>query len=231
MSGRRRFNCYSDANVEAQGDMMYEKLMREQRAAILPAYDPRVQMVRRVMDRLVPVSGLADSKWELHVLQSDGIYGLPFHRPLLMGLAEVNAFVLPGGKVFVYSGLLPIAQDDDGLAAVLGHEIAHNVARHSAEQLSSLVLLAPIRWSLIYLDYSGVTGGLGRILGEFAMQFGLTMPASRKQESEADYIGLMIMSKACYNPKAAVSLWERMEAANASNGPGWLSTHPTVCLV
>ena len=120
--------------------------------------------------------------------------------------AEMNVFVLPGGKVFVYSGILPIAKDDDGLAAILGHEIAHNLARHQAEHLSSLVMLAPIRWCFIYLDYSGFTFGLGRILADLALEFGLMMPASRKQESEADYIGLMMMSKACYDPKAAVEV-------------------------
>jgi len=142
----------------------------------------------------------------------------------------MNAFVLPGGKVFVYSGILPIAKTDDGLAAILGHEIAHNVARHQAEQLSSLVILAPVRWAFIYLDYAGFTAGFGRVLADLALNFGLMMPASRKQESEADYIGLMMMAKACYDPKAAVKVWQRMEAANKSDIPQWLSTHPTVGL-
>jgi len=141
---------------------------------------------------------------------------------------EMNAFVLPGGKVFVYSGILPIAKNDDGIAAILGHEIAHNLARHAAEQLSSLVLLAPIRWGFIYLDYTGITWGLGRILGDLAMELGLMMPASRKQESEADYLGLLMMAKACYDPKAAVKVWERMEAAANTGIPQWLSTHPSV---
>jgi predicted Zn-dependent protease len=142
--------------------------------------------------------------------------------------AEMNAFVLPGGKVFVYSGILPIAKDDNGIAAILGHEIAHNLARHAAEQMSSLVILAPIRWAFIYLDYTGVTWGLGRILGDIALQLGLMMPASRKQESEADYLGLLMMAKACYNPQAAVKVWERMEAAANTDIPQWLSTHPSV---
>ncbi|TVY29220.1 Mitochondrial metalloendopeptidase, partial [Lachnellula hyalina] len=115
----------------------------------------------------------------------------------------------------------------DGLAAILGHEIAHNVARHQAEQLSSLVILAPVRWAFIYLDYAGFTAGFGRVLADLALNFGLMMPASRKQESEADYIGLMMMAKACYDPKAAVKVWQRMEAANKSDIPQWLSTHPT----
>lgn len=130
--------------------------------------------------------------------------------------------------MFVYSGILPIARTDDGLAAILGHEIAHNLAQHAAESMSSLVMLSPIRWALIFLDATGYTGGLGRIAGDIAMDFGLMRPASRKQESEADYIGLMIMAKACYDPRAAVGVWQRMEAAQTEEVPQWLSTHPSV---
>ncbi|TVY83755.1 Mitochondrial metalloendopeptidase OMA1 [Lachnellula suecica] len=228
VSGRTRFNCYSDASVEAEGDMMYQKIMREARGSILPDWDSRVRRVRRVMERLVPVCGMEGVNWELHVIDSPGWFpsccGLGFAN--LMG-AEMNAFVIPGGKVFVFSGILPITKDDDGLAAVLGHEIAHNLAKHAAEALSSAVLLQPIRWGLIYMDYSGLTFGLGQILGSIAMDVGIMRRASRKQESEADYLGLMMMAKACYNPKAAVDVWVRMENANKNDIPGWLSTHPT----
>jgi predicted Zn-dependent protease len=144
-------------------------------------------------------------------------------------LIEANAFVLPGGKVFVYTGILPIAQTDDGLAAILGHEIAHNVARHSAESASRyLIINLPLRYLLIFLDNTGYTMGVGRVIGDILMGLGVTMPASRKQESEADYIGLMIMAKACYDPRDAVGVWERMEAANHGAAPEWLSTHPSV---
>ena len=131
----------------------------------------------------------------------------------------MNAFVIPGGKVFVYSGILPVAKNDDGLAAILGHEIAHNLARHAAEHMSSLILLAPIRWMLIYLDTTGLTMGLGRVLGDIAMELGIARPASRKQESEADYIGLMMMAKSCYDPGEAVKVWERMEKAQGDAIP------------
>jgi predicted Zn-dependent protease len=144
---------------------------------------------------------------------------------------ECNAFVIPGGKVFVFSGILPIARNDDGLAAILGHEIAHNLARHGAERMSSLVMLEPIRWLFIFLDSTGYTMGLGRLLGEIALDLGLSRPASRKQESEADYIGLLMMAKSCYDPAEAVKVWERMETAQKAQGqevPQWLSTHPSV---
>jgi Zn-dependent protease with chaperone function len=149
---------------------------------------------------------------------------------------EKNAFVIPGGKVFVYSGILPIAKNDDGLAAILGHEIAHNLAGHAAEHMSSMVYLVPLRWILLtalYMgDSMGLTLGLGQLLGPWLsnaiLQFGIAMPASRTQESEADYIGLMMMAKSCYNPAAAVRVWQRMEEAEKHGIPEWMSTHPSV---
>ena len=99
----------------------------------------------------IPASGLENQKWEVHVIESN----------------EKNAFVIPGGKVFVYSGILPIAKDDDGLAAILGHEIAHNLARHAAEHMSSMILLLPLKWALIVgfnmADATGLTLGLGQV--------------------------------------------------------------------
>lgn len=156
-------------------------------------------------------------KWEVHVIESE----------------ERNAFVIPGGKVFVYTGILPITKTDDGLAAVLGHEIAHNVASHQAESMSKMVWMLPLQFLFYIADGSGYLP-FGRFIGDFLLQYGLAMPASRRQESEADYIGLMIMAKSCYNPEEAVKVWERMEAANkggANDVPQWLSTHPSVCFI
>lgn len=214
VSGRRRFNCYSDEAIERDGANYYKMIMQDamRDGTIVPSWDPRAKQVERVMRKLIPQSGLENAAWEVHVLES----------------REANAFVLPGGKVFVYTGILPIAKTDDGLAAILGHEIAHNVARHSAESASRyLVINLPLRYLLIFLDNTGYTMGFGRVIGDILMGLGVTMPASRKQESEADYIGLMIMAKACYNPKDAVGVWERMEAANHGATPEWLSTHPS----
>ncbi|KAL3424239.1 peptidase family M48 [Phlyctema vagabunda] len=213
ISGRRRFNCYSEESVEAEGLALFRKILQSaiDQNALLPASDRRSRAVARVMERLITASGLDHVDWEVHVI----------HSP------EKNAFVIPGGKVFVYSGILPVCRNDDGLAAVLGHEIAHNLAQHQAENLSSFVLLTPLRWVLYSLDAAGITMGLGRILGEFALDLGIMRPGSRKQESEADYIGLMMMAKACYDPEAAIGLWQRMEQQDDQAGPEWLSTHPT----
>jgi metalloendopeptidase OMA1, mitochondrial len=141
---------------------------------------------------------------------------------------EINAFVIPGGKVFVYSGLLKVATTDDQLATILGHEIAHNLARHAAEQLSrSVFVIMPIQTMIYLLDSMGLLYGLGQLVGRLLLDFGVSRPASRVQESEADYIGLMMMARSCYNPQAAVEVWDRMEQANKNNIPEWLSTHPS----
>ncbi|KAG4436306.1 hypothetical protein IFR05_008200 [Cadophora sp. M221] len=212
VSGRRRFNCYSDETVEAEGRRMYQMIMQENAPSILPDWDRRTKMVHRVMEKLIPASGLEHVDWEVHVIDSP----------------ECNAFVIPGGKVFVYTGILPVAKNDDGLAAILGHEIAHNLARHASESMSSMVILAPLRFLFIFLDSTGYTMGLGRVLGDMAMDLGLARPASRKQESEADYIGLMMMAQSCYNPQEAVKVWQRMEIAQKDQDmPEWLSTHPS----
>jgi predicted Zn-dependent protease len=141
---------------------------------------------------------------------------------------EANAFVIPGGKVFVFSGLLPIAKNDDGLATILGHEIAHNVARHQAEQMSQRAyMVVPLQFVFLILDYAGFTYGLGRLIGSSLLDLGFARPASRVQESEADFIGLMMMARSCFDPRAAVGVWERMEAASRNNIPEWMSTHPS----
>jgi len=155
---------------------------------------------------LIPVSGLDDVDWEVFVINDDSIK---------------NAFVIPGGKVFVFSGMLPICGDEDGLAAVMSHEIAHSVARHSAERMSKSILV--IAALFIVALSIGDPGPLGRIL----MDLLYLRPGSRKQEAEADYIGLMMMAQACYNPGKAVNLWERMEKAQEFAPPQFLSTHPS----
>ncbi|KAG4033785.1 hypothetical protein MFRU_004g02880 [Monilinia fructicola] len=212
VSGRKRFNIYSHQDMEREGQMMYQQILRQYKGAILPEWDHRTQMVQRVMNRLIPASGIDNVNWEVNVIESN----------------EMNAFVIPGGKVFVFTGILPIAKTDDGLATILGHEIAHNLANHSGETMSkTAVIYMPLRILFRFLDESGYTGGLGQILGSLALEFGMNLPASRNQEKEADHIGLMIMAKSCYNPQAAVGVWERMQAAEKNAPPEWLSTHPS----
>lgn len=164
-------------------------------------------MVQRVLTRLLPHSGLEGEEWEIHVIDDD----------------MKNAFVVPGGKVFVFRGILDVCQGDDGLAAVLGHEIAHNVAHHAAERVSQSFWLVGLSLvSLVFGVDPGITGYLGQIA--------FSLPGSRSQEAEADYIGLLMMAESCFDPEAAVGLWTRMEEEEKKMGgapPQFMSTHPS----
>lgn len=205
VSHRRRFNIVGKEKEKEAGQMMYQQTMQQYGNQILPAYHPKSRMVRRVLDRLIPHSGLQDEDWEVHVIDD----------PMK------NAFVIPGGRVFVFSGILDVCQDDDGLAAVLGHEIAHNVAHHAAERMSkSNILLGVVMAGFLLI---GIDPGIGNLLTEFAF----TRPGSRSQESEADYIGLLMMSESCYRPEAAMELWARMEEEEKNAPPQFMSTHPS----
>jgi len=145
-------------------------------------------------------------------------------------IGTANAFVLPGGKVFVFSGILPLASNDSALAAVLGHEIAHNVADHVGERMSQSIGTNIVLYSAMALvGFLGFGPMLMHFVGSRFLDVTFGNPMSRLQESEADYIGLMMMSEACYDPSEAIQFWARMEAAKKEQEiPEWLSTHPSV---
>lgn len=143
----------------------------------------------------------------------------------LFDSADVNAFCLPGGKVGVYTGIIPVTKNNAGLAAVMGHEVAHALLRHGAERVSQSLIVAGV---LLTLDQAMedsnrkkyILAGIG-----LGAQFGIVLPYGRTQESEADQVGLRLMAQAGYDPAESVGLWQRM-AALGKNPPEWLSTHP-----
>ncbi|KAL4785294.1 TCP-1/cpn60 chaperonin family-domain-containing protein [Aspergillus varians] len=188
------------------GVQSYHEVLREYRGNILPQSHPLTVMVNRVLQRLIPLAPIHGANWEVHVIKDDSM---------------VNAFVLPGGKVFVFTGILPICQDEDGLAAVLGHEIAHVVAHHTGERMSSnFVTMGVVFLTALIFDVSANIPSL-------LLNLMYSLPNSRTQEAEADNIGLMMMSKACFNPEAAVGLWARMQKAEKQTPPQFMSTHPS----
>ncbi|KAI9700157.1 MAG: hypothetical protein M1820_006939 [Bogoriella megaspora] len=209
ISGRRRFNVVSPSYERAMSDEMYRETMREYRGKILPDYDPRVMKVRQVLERLLPVVGSMDTNWEVNVIDSP----------------ERNAFVIPGGKVFVFTGILPLCRTPSRLATVLSHELAHTFAHHHAEHLSSHFFLT-IPLTILARIYD-----LPDIFSSFLLNIAFTSPNSRAQEREADYIGMMFMAAACFEPEEAVELWMEMEKMEKSGKggqiPRFLSTHPT----
>ncbi|KAB8772385.1 hypothetical protein FH972_026674 [Carpinus fangiana] len=211
VSGRRRFNVVSPEQEARQAAQMKESILQQYYGRVLPESDRRVQAVRRVLARLLPAAGVQDARaegWEIYVVDEPN---------------ETNAFVIPGGKVFVFTGILPVCQDDDGIAAVLGHEIAHNLAHHAGERMSQSFIFI----GLLYMAAFFI--GLPDQLSASALDLVFMKPGSRKQESEADFIGLQLMAESCYDPETAVRFWERMEKAAASKEapPQFLSTHPS----
>ena len=175
-------------------------------------------LVQKVGKRIAAIAGpdMPNAQWEFVVFASK----------------EANAFCLPGGKVGVYTGILPITKDEAGLATVIGHEVAHAIARHGAERMSEGML--------IQLGGQALGNGLAnsdprvQVLANAAYglttQVGRELPHSRAQESEADHIGLIYMARAGYNPEASVQFWQRFAAYNQQQGgstPAFLRTHPT----
>jgi predicted Zn-dependent protease len=175
--------------------------------------DPRTnRAVDEVGGRLAAAAKRPDFQWNFVVIDDD---------------RQVNAFCLPGGKVAVYTGILPIAQDQSGLAVVMGHEIAHAVARHGAERMSQ-AQLAELGGQALAIGLGGSTSSAA-ILAAYGLgaQVGVLLPYGRTQESEADHIGLLLMADAGYDPRVAIAFWERMERQGGGAPPEFLSTHPS----
>lgn len=205
---RSQLRLVSDDAEAEMGLEAYQEILKE---AQVEVGTPEAQMVERVGRRLAAVTGEAYA-WEFKLIRDD---------------ATVNAFCLPGGKIAVYTGILPITQTEDGLAAVLGHEIAHATAHHGAERVSQkmveegvLSIASATLAESTPMTREIVMTGLG--LGS---EYGVMLPYSREHEYEADAIGLRYMVRAGYNPHEAVRLWERMAEVGESV-PTFLSTHP-----
>jgi predicted Zn-dependent protease len=215
VTGRSQLMLVSAGDEAKMGGDAYRDIIKKSRLSTDAA---ATEMVRRVGSRIAAVSGLTGQQWEYNLIVDD---------------KQVNAFALPGGKIAVYTGILPVTRDEAGLAAVLGHEVAHVVARHGAERMSQQ-LGVQIGASLAGLAAGVATGNQGAVntvaqLFGAGATVGVLLPWGRSQESEADHIGLVMMAKAGYDPHAARDLWVRMaeNAKGASRPPAFLSTHPT----
>lgn len=219
VSSRRRFIWIPRSIELAIGKSSYESILNETRHNILPSNHPVSKKIETIFTRIIEAAAKDPSvnttlidgiDWKIHVVNDPR--------------APPNAFVLPGGKVFVFSSILGICKNDDGIATVLSHEFAHQLARHTAESLSKAPLYLMI--NLLLYSITGIQGVNGLLTDAL-----LKMPASRQMETEADYIGLMIMARACFDPNEAVRVWERMAAFERQlkgQGPPleFLSTHP-----
>ncbi|GAA5866347.1 hypothetical protein JCM3774_006625 [Rhodotorula dairenensis] len=209
-TGRWRFMDVSPAMEVELGEQAFQETIGEYGRQVLPDYHPQARYVQGVVRRIIQANGLegkAPSGWKTFVVKDDG---------------TKNAFVLPNGTIFVFTGILPVAADADGLACVLGHEIAHQVARHSAERMSGMKVFYGL--ALLLASF-----GIDMGLSQFFLQYVYSLPNSRKNETEADLIGLRLANQACFDPRAAEGLWNRMSATEEAPGVdmSFLSTHPS----
>ena len=142
---------------------------------------------------------------------------------------QVNAFCMPGGKIVVYSGILPITKDETGLAIVVGHEVGHAIAKHANERMSQQMLAqyGAAGLDAVLSKSSSAVKTIGQTVFGVGAQYGVMLPYGRKQELEADHLGLILVAIAGYNPQAAIPFWERMAQQGGSNTPEFMSTHPS----
>jgi len=192
----------------ALGKQAYNQILKEEEDS---GDHETTALVKQIGLRLAKVSAMPNLNWEFHLIKSE----------------QQNAFALPGGKVAIYTGLLPVAMNEAGLATVMSHEIAHVIARHGAQRMTrQLILTAGLMATSISLNNSKQKKMIMAALG-VGIVYGLTLPFSRTNEAEADQIGLRYMARAGYNPNEAIRFWKRF--ANVKGGkevPEFLSTHP-----
>ena len=204
------------------GAQAYAQVLRDPKVRI--SQDPReVEPVKRVAKRVIEAAKKSkyaemakQFQWEVNVIKDD---------------KTMNAFALPGGKIAVYTGIFPIAKNEAGLAAILGHEVTHALARHGAERMSQGLLT---QLGLEAANIALASQGASPIVMQTAMtalglgaNVGVLLPFSRAHESEADYIGLLLAAQAGYDPREAVRVWERMEQVSKGQPAEFLSTHPS----
>ncbi|MEO8603589.1 MAG: M48 family metallopeptidase [bacterium] len=210
-TNRSQFMIMSESQDLALGASAYQQMLKQSKLVTDPRITAPVQEIGR---RIAAVANKPDYKWEFTVIDDP---------------KQANAFCLPGGKVAVYTGIFPIAQDDAGLAAVIGHEVAHALARHGAERMSTSTALQVVGAGVAVAAGTQGSGAQQAAMAAYGLgsQVGVALPFSRNQESEADHIGVILMAQAGYNPEAALGLWQRMEKdAKGGAPPEWLSTHP-----
>ncbi len=212
VTGRSQLILISEQEANEMGTAAFQEVLSKERVSNNEVYN---EAVSRVAGRITAVSDVPKYNWDYKVFKDD---------------KTINAFALPGGKIGVYTGIIPVAESDAGLATVLGHEVAHVAARHGGERVSTGIL-AQLGAVAIGVALSNndplVVDAIMQAYG-IGVTVGGILPFSRAQESEADRIGLIYMAKAGYDPSKAVDFWNRMEQATRGKPqpPEFLATHP-----
>jgi predicted Zn-dependent protease len=220
ITGRRQLNLVSDQEVLTLSLQEYKDYIQ---AAQKSTNKTNIALVEKVGKNIADAVGvfyksngqedfLKDYSWEFNLIDDP----------------QVNAFCMPGGKIVVYTGILPITQDETGLAVVLGHEVAHAIAKHANERMSQQVVAqyGAAAVGTLLDKASSTVKTIGQTVYGLGAQYGVMLPYNRKQETEADHLGLVFMAIAGYNPEAAVPFWSRM-AQQGTAVPEFMSTHPS----
>jgi len=222
LTGRKQVNLVPDSEMLATSSQQYDQFLKDNKPSSDAEQTERVKRVgariqaaveeyARQNNRTKDLSGYA---WEFNLVENK----------------EVNAWCMPGGKLVFYTGIMPVCQDDNGIAVVMGHEVAHAVAKHGAERMTQNLMLQmggaalgaalsskPQQTQQLWMSAFGA-----------GAQYGLLLPFGRGQESEADHLGLIFMAMAGYDPHHAVAFWQRMsQATGAEKPPEFMSTHPS----
>jgi len=222
ITGRKQLNLVPDVLIREMAFTQYDQVLKQSKT--LPKDDELAKLVTKVgtkiqmaVETYMNANGMQKEmkkmQWAFNTVDEN----------------IANAWCMPGGKVVVYSGLLPIAQSETGLAVVMGHEIAHALARHGNERMSEslLVSLGGMALQEALKEKKQETQALFLGLYMVGSHVALSLPNNRKQESEADKLGLIFMSMAGYNPEEAIPFWQRMDVIKTSKTPEFLSTHPS----
>lgn len=222
VTGRSQLNLIPAESMLSMSYQQYDKFLKENKLSTNTLETERVRRVGKNIEKAVNqyFSGknmaqqLKDYKWEYNLVESK----------------DVNAWCMPGGKVVVYSGILPITQDDTGLAVVMGHEIGHAIAQHGNERMSQQLAmqLGGVALATAVATKPAQTQQLWMAAFGLGASVGVLLPYSRLQENEADELGLIFMAMAGYDPRKSVDFWERMSKAKSGQAPPeFLSTHPS----
>ena len=222
ITGRSQLSLVPESEMIAMSAQQYDQFLKENKQSTDAA---KTEMVKRVgmrlagaVEKYLTEHDMADQvkgyKWEFNLIESE----------------DVNAWCMSGGKVVVYSGILPVTQTETGLAVVMGHEIAHAVARHGSERMSQglVAQMGGVALSAALAKSPAQTQSLFMTAYGVGAQVGVLLPFSRTQEKEADHLGLIFMAMGGYNPDEAVNFWQRMAAQKQGGAPPeFLSTHPS----
>jgi predicted Zn-dependent protease len=222
ITGRQRINLVSDAEILPASFAQYEGFLKENKLSNDAKMTNEVQVVGKnisqAVDKFMRANGMVSEanayRWEFNLIEDKA----------------VNAWCMPGGKVVFYTGILPITQNRDGIAAVMGHEVAHAFAKHGQERMSTGTLLE-LGGTAVALGTANKDPKAKQIWNSafgLGAQYGIALPFSRTHETEADKLGLVFMTMAGYNPQEAINVWIRMsQMATGGAPPEFLSTHPS----